>query len=359
MGLPVLAVAMAALTSVQAVFAGYQILGKMVITSGLNPIAFALIRELSSSFVFLSALVLLVPRSAWPGREHSGRFLLCGASMFGNVFLNIVALTMTTASTVALLQPTQPVVASVITVLLGHERMSLQKGAGISLSCLGSFAMVLWQHGSVGEINFGILVVLVQCCSGANYVVQQRPLILGGYSPLTVSGCSYVVATLLTLVTGGVYFAVLTPTQRSKVEWYERSPLFFFVLLYVIVLATVYNYVVMAWATGKLGATVVTLFLLLQGVFASLMEWLFFGQAISLAQALSSLAVFSGLIVVVTAPGQAGYVHTRATWAASLDSPCRFGEPILERALAPSNMESAVLEGQRNSAKAATAEVLK
>merc|ERR1711924_214194 len=128
---------------------------------------------------------------------------------------------------------TQPVIASVITALLGHEKMSLQKAGGILLSCIGSLVMVLWQHGSLPQVNFGILVVLAQCLSGANYVVQQRPLVLGGYSPLTVSSCSYALATVLTLITGGVYFAVLTPVQRSHVEWYEPTTLFFVVLVYV------------------------------------------------------------------------------------------------------------------------------
>lgn len=241
--------------------------------------------------------------------------------MFGNVFLNIVALTMTTVSTVALLQPTQPVIASVLTTCLGHERMSFQKGFGILLSCVGSLVMALWQNGSAGKVNFGILVVLAQCLSGANYVVQQRPLVLTGYSPLTVSSCAYVVATVLTVITGGIYFAVLSPTQRNNVEWYQPTALFFLVLVYVVFLTTVYNYVVMAWATGKLGATLVTLFGLLQGIFASFVEWRFFGHPLSLIEALAALAIFAGLIMVVTAPGRAGYVDTRATWAAALSAP--------------------------------------
>jgi len=317
--------AIAAMTSVQVVFAGFQILGKIVLNTGLNPIAFALLREVSSSFVFLIAMKILIPRSAWPRREHLGRFLLCGLSMFGNVFLGILALTMTSASTVALLQPTQPVIASVLTFCLGHEGMSIQKAFGIILSCAGSLFMAMWQHGAMGSVNVGILLVLAQCLSGANYVVQQRPLVLEGYSPLTVSGCSYVIATVFTAVTGGVYFAVLSPTERTEVEWYEPTTLFVLVMFYVVFLVTVYNYVVIAWATGKLGATVVTLFLLLQGVIATVLEWQCFDQPISLVQALASLGVFAGLIAVVTAPGKSGYVETRANWASSLAQPSLAG----------------------------------
>ena len=40
-------------------------------------------------------------------------------------------------------------------------------------------------------------------------------------------------------------------------------------LLFSILGATVYNYVVIAWATGRLGATSVTLFTLLQFPFAA------------------------------------------------------------------------------------------
>merc|ERR1712118_375242 len=54
------------------------------------------------------------------------------------------------------------------------------------------------------------------------------------------------------------------------------------------------------------------------GVFATVAEWLLFGQKISLCEALSSLAIFAGLLVVVTAPGRVGYVDTRQAWAAAL-----------------------------------------
>ncbi|CAK0897671.1 unnamed protein product [Prorocentrum cordatum] len=65
--------------------------------------------------------------------------------------------------------------------------------------------------------------------------------------------------------------------DRSNVKWWDSSPFFAYVLGFCVLFATVYNYVVMACATGKLGATLVTLFLLLQGVFACAFEWIFFG----------------------------------------------------------------------------------
>lgn len=315
---PHVVIAVVALVTVQAVFAGYQILGKLVISSGLNPIAFALIREVTSSTVFLIAFRCFVPRSSWPQKDHFLKFFYCGISMFGNVFLNIIALTMTTPSIVALLQPTQPVFASILTACLGHERMSLQKAIGVCLSCLGSAGIAFWQHGVNGGVNFGSFAVLAQCISGANYVVQQRPLLQLGYSPLTVSGCSYAIATVITLITGAIYFLVLPLAERADVEWYQRSVLFVGVMLYCVFLTTVYNYVVMAWATGKLGATLVTLFGLLQGVFASLVEWLVFHHPILLGETVGAITIFIGLVVVVTSPGSAGYVDTRQTWASAL-----------------------------------------
>lgn len=196
--------------------------------------------------------------------------------------------------------------------------MSFQKAVGVCLSCLGSVGIAFWQHGFNGGVNFGSFVVLAQCISGANYVVQQRPLLQLGYSPLTVSGCSYAIATVITVFTGAIYFLVLSPAKRADVEWYQRSFFFLGVLLYCVFLTTVYNYVVMAWATGKIGATLVTLFGLLQGIFASLVEYFGFHHPILLGEVVGATAVFIGLVVVVTAPGSAGYVDTRQTWASAL-----------------------------------------
>ena len=60
------AAAVGAAISVQAVFATYQILGKELLDGGLNPIAFALLRELGSAAIFLTAVRLLVPRAGLP-----------------------------------------------------------------------------------------------------------------------------------------------------------------------------------------------------------------------------------------------------------------------------------------------------
>lgn len=243
--------------------------------------------------------------------------------MFGNVFLNLIALTMTTPSMVTLLQPTQPVFASILASCLGHESMTIQKAAGVILSVSGSVYIALTQDGLHSGANFGVLIVLAQCASGANYVVQQRPLVHVGYSPLIVSSCSYIAASAITVVVGVVYFSTMSNNERSHVKWWDDSYLFIGVLLYVVFLTTVYNYVAMAWATGKLGATVVTLFGLLQGVFASFVQWKCFGLPVSLHEVVGAAAIFTGLITVVTAPtGRGGpgvsYVDTREVWANAL-----------------------------------------
>lgn len=314
------------IVSVQAVFAGYQLLGKLILRGGLDPIAFALLREVSASSVFLVASACVAPRSSWPQPKHLGRFVLCGASMFGNVFLNVWALTMTSPSIVALLQPTQPIFASILATCLKQEHMTGRKAIGILLCVAGGASTVLQSGGSGGPLNWGSLVVLAQCASGANYVVQQRPLVHAGYSPLIVSSCSYVIASLFTVVVGLVYFLAMPADDRQDIQWWDSSPFFAAVLLYCVLLTTVYNYVMIAWVTGKLGATVVTLFTLCQGIFACGAELALFGTPILPMQFAGATAIFSGLFVVVCAPVAApsesttSYVDTRETWAAAVIS---------------------------------------
>mmetsp|Transcript_61147 Transcript_61147/g.162466 ORF Transcript_61147/g.162466 Transcript_61147/m.162466 type:complete len:361 (-) Transcript_61147:6-1088(-) len=302
--------AVVGIISVQAVFAAYGILAKKVLQGGLNPIAFALLRELSSSVVFLIASLVLVPRSGWPASNDAGRFTLCGASMFGNVFLNLLGLDLTTPSMVALLQPTQPIFASMLAFALGHERMTLRKTLGVAVCVSGGLLTTLWKNGGLG-LDGGSLVVLAQCVCGANYVVQQRPLMHSGYSPIIVSGVSYLIATVFTVIVGVIYF-VMNAGDQERVRWWDNSPFFALVLIYCIFFTTVYNYTVVAWVTGRLGATIVTLFLMLQGVFTCAAELAFFGKPIGLGSAVGSVLVFVGLLLVVLDGScSSGYVPAR------------------------------------------------
>ena len=171
----------------------------------------------------------------------------------------------------------------------------------------------------------GVGVVLAQCFSGASYVVAQRPLLRAGYSPLVVSGGAYVLAALATALVGGAYFAAL---GAKSLRWRDSSApaLLAGALLFSILGATVYNYVVIAWATGRLGATSVTLFTLLQFPFAAAAEFALFGARVGGLQVGGSAAIFGGLVLVVC-PARAGddpsYVDTREAWAAALPEPER------------------------------------
>ena len=117
--------------------------------------------------------------------------------------------------------------------------------------------------GAAAQLGVGVGVVLLQCFSGASYVVAQRRS-CAGLLAAVVSG-------------GGVPFSRRSPPRSSAAvtsgapargaragAFDARPALLAGALLFSILGATVYNYVVIAWATGRLGATSVTLFTLLQ-----------------------------------------------------------------------------------------------
>jgi len=269
----------------------------------------AFVRELAASFVFATAAAIWARESEWPWREHAGRVAICGASMFGNVFLNLVALAFTTPLQVALLQPTQPIFATCIAACQGQERLTSLKLLGIVLSCAGSFVMAFQTSQTSGTavpsgptfnfVNCGSGIVLLQCACGGNYVVQQWPLTQAGYPPVVIASSAYFVATALTVLVGIIYLPLMSSEERATSFSLEATPGFAVALAYVVVLTTVYNYTVMAWSTGKLGAPLVTLFLLLQGVFACVFQLVIFGSTIELAQALGGVGICLGLAALV------------------------------------------------------------
>jgi len=317
-----------ALIIVQANFAAYQIWGKEVLKGGVNPVAFALLRELSSSVVFVVAATSFVKREHWPsGSAHICRYIVCGASMFGTVFLMIVGLQFTSASVVALLQPTQPVWAAALAAIAGQERMGILKAIGILVCCCGS-ALVALANGGKLQLDLGSVVILLQCLSGANYVVQQRPLLLQDVPPLVVACCSYVIATALTVMVGLIYLPFHPEAFSSEHLALYTTPSFAGFMLFAVLCTTVYNYVAIAFGTKELGATLVTLFLLLQGIFGCLFEWVLYQKCVSTGAAIGGLVLAIGLSFVLLASRRRDHPCPTSRASSSLREPLEDCEEV-------------------------------
>ena len=102
----------------------WHVIGSLTLQEGVNPIIFALYREITASIcMLLVVFIVLGPKlsNLYIDREDIIRFVVLGFCSFVNVVFAIVALEYVPATTFAVMQPLIPCIATFISVVVGLE----------------------------------------------------------------------------------------------------------------------------------------------------------------------------------------------------------------------------------------------
>jgi drug/metabolite transporter (DMT)-like permease len=179
---------------------------KYVISHGFQPIAYGVLR-------FGSAAVLFSAFTWW--RERSFRLrrrdlvVLMGAALIG-IFLNqlsfVYAIKLTTATTVALLFGTLPVMTGIFAFLLGIERLNSRFWMAAVLAFGGAALVALGSGDGVSSQVWGDLLGFAASATWAWYTVAVSPL-LERYSTMRVSAVAFAAGTLPLLLVGAPQLA--------------------------------------------------------------------------------------------------------------------------------------------------------
>jgi drug/metabolite transporter (DMT)-like permease len=187
---------------------------KYVLSHGFQPLAYACLR--------FSAAAAILGTIAY-GREHAlalrrrdavflGIAALIGITL--NQVMFVYAIKLTTATTVALLFGTLPVMAGVFAFLLGIERMSTRFWLAACLAIAGAALVAVGSGGGFSGHVWGDLLALGAALTWAWYSVAAAP-VLGRYSALRTSAFAFVVGTVPMLA-----FAVIGPLVAANLFWF-------------------------------------------------------------------------------------------------------------------------------------------
>ena len=230
-------------------------------------------------------------------------------------------------------QPSQPIFALVITALLGTERLTVARVAGIVLAFAGCAVMVLGSSSQGGGHEMHTTAVLgngcffVNCLATVCYVVGTQRLVKQ-YAPLTLASTTFIFMTVYYVL---VYATVASLAPRAT-EYFcggsacrameELSTTAWAAVAYIVVFATLAPYVMQLWASSALPASLISAYYALQPVSAVLIcfgviwatEPPHFGLRGPQQTDLAALAVGAGLLLVVrdSARGGAGPTPERA-----------------------------------------------
>jgi len=174
---------------------------KYVISHGFEPVAYGVLR-------FGSAALLFGAFTWWRERSFALRrsdlLVLTGAALVG-IFLNqlsfVYAIKLTTATTVALLFGTLPVMTGIFARLLGIERLNSRFWIAAVLAFGGAALVALGSGTGVSGQLWGDLLGFAASATWAWYTVAVSPL-LHRYSTLRVSTVAFTIGTIPLLFVG-------------------------------------------------------------------------------------------------------------------------------------------------------------
>ena len=276
-----------ALLSAQLFFGGFHVVAKAVLGS-LEPLALAGIRVA----VATPLMVLL----AWrhdrflPARRDLPLLLLLGVlGVFANQILFIVGLRYTTAINAAILMPSMPVFAVAAGALLGVERIGSRRLLGIALSVAGALMLVnpLRLSGGVGgQALLGNVLILINCCCYAVFLVLQRPL-LRRMPWRTLLAASFVFGGTATFLTSLPALSRLDAAAVPATTWWGVA--------YIVVFATVVAYAINTWAVRRSSPSLVAAYGTLQPLVAAVLAASFLGERFGWAEGLGFGLIVAGL----------------------------------------------------------------
>jgi drug/metabolite transporter (DMT)-like permease len=200
------------------------------------------------------------------------------------------------AGRAALLFASFPLMTLAIAALLGRERMTLAKTAGVLLTIAGvglALGEKALERGGAGDAWIGEAAVLASAFCGALCSVLYRPY-LQRYPTLAVSAFAMLasVAFLALLAAGEGFFAVIPP-PISAGGWAA--------VLFIGVSSGV-GYFVWLWALAHAPPTRVTVFLALSPVTAAVLGAILLGETLTPGALLGLAAVAGGLVLAHLGP---------------------------------------------------------
>lgn len=281
-----------ALVLVQVMFASLAVVGRLIL-----PVVPA---GVLVTFRILGAAAALLLFNALRGgpwlRDPRllGRIAVAGLlGVTANQSLFLFGLRHTTAVNATILVTTVPVFTVLGSLLLGLERPSALKLAGIGLAAVGAIVLVdpLRLTLGPGEALGNLLILCGMMCYAAYFLVSKP--VVARHDPVTVSAYVMLFSAIGVLPIGVPALARADLTGIPLSTWWLVG--------YVVVFPTIFTYFLNLWALRRVSSGTVATFIYLQPLFAALASPWVLGEAVGTRTIVAGLVIFAGLGLVIVA----------------------------------------------------------
>jgi drug/metabolite transporter (DMT)-like permease len=243
-----------------------------------------------------AALVLaLIQRNFRPlwqmPKKDIAMIVLCSLiGVVGNQFIYLEGLSFTTVINTTLLSTTIPVFTLFVSIILGHDHLSLRRAAGIALAASGVIYLVNPSKADVtAHTTVGNLLVATSSLLYATYLVISKD-IFERYGALNVITWIFVVGSIVTIPAGAYSF--------TRTDTHTLAPFVWLLIAFIIFFPTVGAYYLNAWALTKVTPSTVAVYIYLQPLFAFGVAPLLLHEKWSWRTVVAAALIFSGVGIV-------------------------------------------------------------
>lgn len=282
-------------------FATLGSLSGIAYRAGMGSATFVTVRAAIGASVLLAVICLRpgcwVRLASLPGRER----LMLGTAMAANATLNLTLFAAYGEMAVALVLAvyfSYPMLVSVASVLIGRERFTLARSAGLALAVAGLGLVMADQVGAAAITPIGIAWALGAAVCQAGYLVVSR----AGYTRVPVEQATALMLAGGALLAGIVALAVDLPAGRLG-SW-VGDPSAWGAVVVAGVLGAALAKVWLLRGVRLLGGTRTAVLMLFEPVVGVLLAAAVLGQAITPMEAIGGLVILAAAVLVQRpAPG--------------------------------------------------------
>jgi drug/metabolite transporter (DMT)-like permease len=275
----------AALATVALLFSLNYVISKVGLHA-FSSMTFAYVRVLGSAIV----LHVLFRQKNLPALSRADHWRIIEYSVLGvviNQYLFLAGLALTSAHVTAILMTLIPVFALGAAIVLGRERASMAKIAGIALALAGALA-VIGREGLRGADKslVGDLLLIGNGIAYALYLVLSKRD-MKRLTPQRVITRMFAIAAVVMLPISA--WSMWTEPWA----WIPRTA--WLALLFVIGGATVAAYLLNAWALAHTDSSLVAAYIYLQPVLTIILAAIFLGETIQPVAIVAAVMIFAGV----------------------------------------------------------------
>ena len=278
-----------ALVAVQILFGTWPIFGKIVLRS-MSTTNLMLCRLIGAAIVLALIQRHLRPLRSMPRRDLAWLTLCSIVGVVGNQFIYLKGLSLTTVINTTLLSTTIPAFTLLVSILLGHDHLSVRRVIGIALAASGVIYLINPFRADLSSHNMvGNLLVATSSLLYAIYIVISKDL-FERYGALNVITWIFVVGSIITIPAGLYFFSSAQLQALPMTVWLT--------ILFIVLFPTVGAYYLNAWALTKVTPSTVAIYIYMQPLFAFGVEPILLGEKWTWRTVIAATLIFSGVAIV-------------------------------------------------------------